>query len=50
MLRDAEVKAVGEERVELHAQQAPLGHERAVLFLYGEEVAVGVVVGQWRAR
>ena len=43
---DAQVEAVGHKRVELHAEQAALGHEGSVLLDHGEELARRIAPGK----
>ena len=46
MARQFEIEVVGEQGVELQADEGSLGNDGAVLFLDGEEMLVSLTVGE----
>src|SRR5574344_6036 len=46
MLRDLKVEIVGEQGLKLHSNEPALGNHCTMLFLYAEEMTVGIIVSK----
>ena len=46
MLREAEIEVICKERLELQADKGTFGNDGSMLFLDGEEMLVGLAIGE----